>query len=419
MAFQFLAALAGVSAGAADSIEARNKELQRNAEEEIGIAMKAAEKQRATMQTRRSELKETADLLSTYSQGKLTKTQIAGLLQTPAAAKEVANKLKSARSVEDIDFDSIYKLTKPSTPEQEETAITSTIDRMTRAPKPTEQEAIPSPRGAFGLPTRAYSQTIAEGERAAGMSLAEMKATARGVPELSEEDRIQGKLDLSQFSDPESITNIQGKLRNNMTKGIKLTDPKNATLLKQLKNNDVIKDMFYKEKGDADKPRSAEQIRKITNDAVAVAVNPWVIKGVVRRVPETGEYAVIGGSNEDVDAFQKQKTDVIRRNMVALGLLDKDNNITGGRSAFDVLLPIANIKDNKVVSWKKPSEEAKTPTENITPATSAPRAASVNQTQSVVMLPPKDQQQKSKPAPAGVDPKLWNVMTEEQKQLWK
>jgi hypothetical protein len=248
---------------------------------------------------------------------------------------------------------------------------------MTRAPKPTEMEAQPSPRGAFGLPTRAYSETIAAGERAAGMSLGEMKATARGIPELSEEERIKGTLDLSQFSNPESITNIEGKIRDNMTKGIKLTDPKNATLLKQLQNNAILKDMFDKEKGgDANKPRTADQIRKIMNDAIAVAVNPWIIKGVVRQVPETNDIIPIGGTPAEVDAFQQQKTEVIRRNMLAADLIHKDNNIIGGRAARDYLIPLANLEGNKIVSWKKPSEESLKTSQTVREERAAPAAAS-------------------------------------------
>jgi hypothetical protein len=49
------------------------------------------------MNTRRTELKETADAIATYSQGRLTKTQIAGILQTPTVAKDFALKLKSAK----------------------------------------------------------------------------------------------------------------------------------------------------------------------------------------------------------------------------------------------------------------------------------------------------------------------------------
>lgn len=355
MAFQFLAAAAGFAEGAADSIEKRNKEIQRNALEEVETASKLAEDQNKKLRTRRDELRNTAEVLASY--GKFTETQIVGLLQKPAVAKIVVDKLKTAKRLDDVDFNKLYEVSQGNT----DATIDSTIERMTSIPKEPEGISRPTraePRGAFGLPSSAYSRTIAEGEKAAGMTMAQMRATARGVPTLTEEEQIKGTLNLGQFDDPESITNIQGKLRDNMTKGVKLTDPKNATLLKQLQNNAVIKDMFDKEKGDADKPRTTAAINSVFSRSLSVAVDPFVVKGVVRLVPETGDYVPIGGTVEDIAAFQKQKNDTIKAQAEAIGILDKDGKIIGGRNAADALIPYANIQDGKIVSWKTAGKQA-------------------------------------------------------------
>lgn len=364
MPFQFLAAAAGFAEGAAESIEKRNKEIQRNAMEEVENATKQAESQNAKMRTRRDELRATADVLSSY--GKFTETQIVGLLQKPAVAKVVVDKLKSAKRLDDVDFNKLYEVSQGNT----DATIDSTIARMTSVPKDeTISTATPAePRGAFGLPSSTYRRTIAEGEKAAGMTMSQMRATARGVPSLSEEETVKGKINLGQFDDPESITNIQGKLRDNMTKGIKLDDPKNATLLKQLQANAIIKDMFDKDKGDEAKPRTTAAINSVISRSLAVAVDPFVIKGVVRLVPETGDYVPIGGSVEDIAAFQKQKNETIRAQAEAIGILDKKGNIIGGRNAADALIPYANIEDGKVVSWKTAGKPA-------TPAAGGPSAA--------------------------------------------
>lgn len=369
MAFQFLAAAAGFAEGAAESIEKRNTEIQRNALEEVENATKQAETQNNKLRTRRDELRATADVLSSY--GKFTEGQIVGLLQKPAVAKIVVDKLKAAKRLDDVDFNKLYEVSQGDT----DVTIDSAIARMTSIPKqPTMAQATAAePRGAFGLPTTAYRRTIAAGEKAAGMSMEEMRATARGVPQLTEEEQIKGTLNLSQFDDPESITNIQGKLRDNMTKGIKLDDPKNATLLKQLQNNAIIKDMFDKDKGDEAKPRTTAAINSVISRSLAVAVDPFVIKGVVRLVPETGDYVPIGGSVEDIAAFQKQKNETIKAQAEAIGIIDKKGNIIGGRNASDALIPYANIEDGKIVSWKtagKPATPAAAPAASAAPVIS-------------------------------------------------
>jgi hypothetical protein len=368
MAFDFLAAAAGFSSGAADAIEERNKELQRNAEDEVKAAVKAAESYTTKMNTRRSELKDTADVISEYSQGRLTKTQIAGILQTPAVAKDFAAKLQKAKRIEDVDFSAVYKLAggQPTAAEEQD-VIPQTIDRMTRPPKPTTEEPTPQFRGAFGLPTKAYSGTIAAGERAAGMSLGQMRAIAKGVPELTEQERIKGKLDLSQFEDPESLTNIQGKLRDNMTNGIPFGDAKNAKLVKQLQAAAIIKDTFDKEKGEGDKPRTTAAINSVFDKTLRAGLDPFITKGVVRFDPQTNDYVPITGDAKSIKDFIDQKNTLIQNQAVELGLI-KDGRVNkDDRNAQDALRPYANIDKDGKVTWKNPAE-VKPPIVDVPPA---------------------------------------------------
>lgn len=360
MAFDFLAGFAGFAEGAAESIEKRNKEIQRSAMEEVDTASKLADEQNKKLRTKRDDLRATAEVLSSY--GRFTETQIVGLLQKPAVAKVVVDKLKTAKRLDDVDFNTLYEVSQGNT----DATIESTINRMTSIPKEAETMAEPAkaaPRGAFGLPSAAYSRTIAEGERAAGMTMAQMKATGRGVPTLTEEEQIKGKLDLSQFEDPESITSIQGKIRDNMAKGVKLSDPANSKYLKQLQANAVIKDMFDKKDGEdgGGKPRTTGAISSIFSKSLAVAVDPFVVKGVVRLVPETGDYVPVGGSVEDIAAFQKQKNDTIKAQAEAIGIVDKNGKILGGRNASDALIPYANIEDGQIKSWKTVAAKGETP----------------------------------------------------------
>lgn len=356
MAFDFLAAAAGFSSGAADAIEERNKELQRNAEDEVKAAVKAAESYTAKMNTRRSELKDTADVISEYSQGRLTKTQIAGILQTPAVAKDFAAKLQKAKRIEDVDFTAVYKLAggQPAGAEEQD-VIPQTIDRMTRPPKPTTEEPLPQFRGAFGLPTKAYSGTIAAGERAAGMSLGQMRAIAKGVPELTEEERIKGTLDLSQFEDPESLTNIQGKLRDNMTNGIAFGDPKNAKLVKQLQSAAIIKNAFDGD-GEGGKPRTTAAINSVFDKTLRAGLDPFITKGVVRFDPQSNDYVPITGDAKSIKDFIDQKNTLIQNQAIELGLIDKSGKVSlTDRNAQDALRPYANIDKEGKVTWKNPA----------------------------------------------------------------
>jgi hypothetical protein len=122
-------------------------------------------------------------------------------------------------------------------------------------------------------------------------------------------------------------------------------------LLAQLRADAVIKDMF-KEKGEDGKPRPTAAINSVMDKSLRAGLDPFVIKGVVRFDPSVNDYVPITGDADAIKNFMEHKNKLIQDQARALGILDKDNKIIGGRNASDALLPYANIEDGKVISWK-------------------------------------------------------------------
>jgi hypothetical protein len=259
--------------------------------------------------------------------------------------------LQSKKDLSQVDLGAVFKIEKTGT---EMDPLDYALQKTSIAKGQPQTQPTPVVRGAFCLESPAYSQAEEEFLRNTGRSIADVRSVARGAPDLGAEFKpMQGTVDMSQFANPETISNIQAKLRDNMADGKTLDDPSNSRLLKQLQSNAIIEDAFSKKKGEGeDKPRTAAAIGSIISKSLAVAVDPFVVKGIVRIVPETGDYVPIGGTVEEIAAFQKQKTETIRNQAIAIGILDKNGNIIGGRNSFDALVPYANIEDGKITSWK-------------------------------------------------------------------
>jgi hypothetical protein len=113
MGFDFGALIAGASEGAATAIDKRNKEIRQSALRDFDTLQKAAGEQDEKLRTKRDELKATAEVLSGFTNskgGSFTPTQIVGLLQKPAIAKEVVSSLKDKKDLERVDFSTVFKL---------------------------------------------------------------------------------------------------------------------------------------------------------------------------------------------------------------------------------------------------------------------------------------------------------------------
>jgi hypothetical protein len=361
MGFDFGALVAGVSEGAATAIDKRNKEIRQSALRDFETLQKTAGEQDEKLRTKRDELKATAEVLSGFTNskgGSFTPSQIVGLLQKPAIAKEVVSSLKEKKDLDLVDFSTVFKLAN-DTPELKREAIDKYISESTSVSIPTAEAPQKVVRGAFGFESPAYAQAQNEFTTATGADLKELRAKAalRGeMPEYAGQ-KVEGTANLAQFKNPDAISNVQAQLRDRIANGESLDTTASKNLLAKLRANAVIEDMFNKEKGDDGKPRTAAQINSVFNTSLRVGLDPFIVKGVIRIDPQTNEPIVISGDAAAVKGYQEHKNKLIKEQAVALGILDKDNKIVGGRNSMDALLPYAVIEDGKVVSWKSGSTE--------------------------------------------------------------
>ena len=378
--------VAGASEGAAESIERRNNDIRKNAMAELEARRKEAEEKDDRLRTKRDELTSTAQALADYRDGKgvaLTETQITALLMQPVRAKQILKTLETEKDLSNVDFSKIFKVgAKPEDVPKPMDYIKRTTSIPMGMP---ESQPTPVVRGAFGLESPAYGQAQAQFEQISGKSVREIKAKALGSPE--EIPAVPLEVDLSQFKKPESIEMVQNRLAENIAKGGSYSDPDNQKLLARLKANTSIKEMIGE--GEGGKPRTAAQINGVFDKSLRIGLEPFITGRVVRLDPETNTYVPISGDVDAVNSFMKQRNDIIQSRAREMGILDKDNNIVGGRNSEDALLPYATIKDGKVVSWRS-ATTVTTPAPapgTAAPAPSAAPAKPATATQSAEVLP--------------------------------
>jgi hypothetical protein len=366
--------IAGAAEGVGESIEERNNQIRKNAMAELEVLRKEAEEKDDKLRTKRNELTSTAQALSSYRDGKgvaLTETQITALLMQPVKAKQILKTLESEKDLGSIDFSKLLKVqAKP----EDVPKPAEYIQRTTAIPKGEAEPPIPVVRGAFGFESPAYKQAMQQFEQVSGKSVRDVRARALGTPE--EIPAVPLEVDLSQFKKPESIETIQNRLADNIAKGGKFSDPDNQKLLARLNANTAIKNMTGE--GEGGKPRTAAQINSVFNTSLRVGLEPFIIKGVARVDQNTGDIVPISGSVDDINSFMKQKNEIIQSRAREMGLLDKDNKIIGGRNSEDALLPYAEIKEGKVVSFRTATTVAAPAAPapgTAAPATTTPAAA--------------------------------------------
>lgn len=377
MAFDLGAFLAGASEGAATAIDKRNKEIRQATLREFERLQKDAGEQEEKLRTKRDEMKATAEVLSSYRGANnvgFTPTQIVGLLQNPAVARRLTEQLKNNEDgLDQIDFSKLYTVTKGKT----DITPDEYIKQSTAIPMGMPEGPQKVVRGAFGLESPAFAQAQAEFEAASGKKVSELRAFAKG-PMQPEGQPLEGVVDFSQFRKPDSLAMVTGKLRDNIAKGEDLNSPNNKNLLAKLRANAVIEGMFNREVGEDGKPRTAAQINSVFDKTLRVGLDPFIVKGVVRFDPALNDYVPITGDAESINNFMEQKTKLIQNQARAMGILDKDNNIIGGRNSRDALLPYADIEGDKIIAFKKPaapSAPAAAPTTEAKPAEQKPKSA--------------------------------------------
>jgi hypothetical protein len=359
-----LAFTAGFLKSAGENVKERNREISDAAVKEFERLQQEAMEQNEKLQTRRDQLKSTAQVLSSYK-GKnntgFTQGQIISLLQNPAVAKRVQSELeKFSGNLDQVDFSRLYQVSRG---QDEKETVEGFVEKTTR--KPTAPEAPEGAtvedkdaqvKGAFGLPSPAYGRAQAGFEKATGSRVADLRAQAQARATPSSPI---GTVDFGQLRKPETNETIRNQLRDNIAKGEDLKSESNKKLLAQLSASSQIKSQFGDEEDG--KPRTAAQIRQVFQDSIRVGVQPFVIKGVIRYDERSQDFVPITGNPEDVKQFMAHKNEVIKNQAMAMGILGKDNAIIGGRNAEDALLPYANIKDGKVVSWKGGQQQQQAP----------------------------------------------------------
>ena len=370
MGFDVTALFAGVSSGVAESIETRNKQIRSGAVKQLDQLVSEAEAKEKGLRTERDVLSQQARQLATFRGANgigLTQDQILGLIQQPETAKSLIEELKNKKDLSDVDMSTVFKVAKPGTQMPPEEYIA----KKTSIVKP--EAGVPSQpvRGAFGFTSPAVGQAETEFEAVYGRKASDVRAIAQGKPDLGADFKpMAGVIDLKQFGNPESLSTVQNQLRDSIANGEPLNTDQNKKRLAKLRADATIKTMFEGD-GEGGKPRSTAAINSVIDKSLRAGLDPFVVKGVVRFDPQANDYVPITGDTKAIADFMDHKNKLIQSQAKALGILDKDNKIVGGRNASDALLPYANIEDGKVVSWK--SAVTPKPAEAEAPAPAGPK----------------------------------------------
>jgi hypothetical protein len=377
MAFDFSAFFGGFAKAAGEEVEKKNKEIRDTAISEFEQLRKQAEEKNERLRTQRDKLKSTAEVLSSY-RGKnnegFTESQVVGLLQNPAVAKRVTETLdKNADSLDQIDFKELFTVSKGNT----DTKVEDYIKSRTSAPMPIATDTqTKQVKTAFGLGSNAMQRAETEFAAASGKSIAQLRAEARGLPE--ETDKAEGVVNLGQFRDPETVARVQGRLRDNIAGGdTDLNSEKNKPLMAKLRANAIIESQFG-----SDKVRTTAQISSVFTQSLKAAMDPFIVKGVVRFDPAANDFVPISGDAAAIKDYMDHKNKIIEGQAKAMGLIDKNGKILGGRNAEDALIPYANIKDGVIESWKT----VDVPKAPGAPAEPAPKKADAAKTSASVVV---------------------------------
>jgi hypothetical protein len=372
MAFDLSAFFGGFAEGAAVQIEKKNKEIRESTNAELERLYRSAEKNKESAMTKREELKAMASELTTYrglNDAGFTDQQIIGLIQS-GSAKTVLAELRSKKdNLSQVDFGSLVKVATEPTDKK----VGDVITEMTTLPKgePLPAGTDRSTRTAFGLPTMVAAETEERFGKISGMTPQDLRAAAGGLKETDITKDVS--IDLSQFKDPEGMATVSARLAENLSKGIKLSDPKNEPLVKKLQAFAVIKDAFD---GD-EKNRSAGAISSVLDKSLKAGMAPLMINNTVRFDDKSQEYIPNVGDAKSIASFMDHRNNIIKNQAMSMGILDDKGNIKGGRAAADALLPYAEIEGGKITKWRTvttPPAGADVPAAPGTPAAPAKTA---------------------------------------------
>lgn len=353
----FTAFVTGFAKGATEAIEEKDKEIRDSVNTRMTYLLRKREKSMEEASTRRDELRQQAKDLQALSGNRLTETQIAGILESGQAEVVIANLKKDNTSLTDEQTASLFTPGKEYKGKVEDVLGRLTTLKPGAETMPTEEVE----KGAFGLPTRAGAEVREKFAAASGLSLADLYKNK--FDKVSEFKPV-GRLDLSAFANPESDAVVKAKFRDGLAKetagltpgtpeyaeaqGRALKSPEMQKNLAKIRSMIVIDNMVDPEKkGEL----TFSNINTLIDRSLKNGLDIFVQKGIIRWEPSKNDFVPIIGDADAVSSYIDHRNSIIRDTAFANGLIDKDGNIQGD-AAKRSLSVYAEIKDDKIVSWK-------------------------------------------------------------------
>ena len=194
----------GAAEEATKIIKEENKAISERIIAEMERTLKKRQEAEEASLTKRDEARKQARALQTLSDGKLTETQIVGIL-SGGEAETVIKQLRQRR----VGPEKIAKLFTPANPDDqaELESYLQDVGKLTGTAPPRVAEDT----GAFGLPTRVGRVTRERALAKTGLTEEELYKTSMTMPA-----GVEGSLDLSIFKDEESVSDMQDELIKTM-----------------------------------------------------------------------------------------------------------------------------------------------------------------------------------------------------------
>lgn len=190
----------GAAEEATKIIKEENKAISERVIAEMERTLKKRQEAEEAALTKRDEARKQAEALKTLSGGRLTQTQIVGIL-SGGEAETVIKQLRQRT----VGPEKLAKLFTPANPDDqaELESYLQDVGKLTGTVPPRVAEDT----GAFGLPTRAGRVTRERALAKTGLTEEELYKTRMTTP-----TGVEGRLDLSIFKDEESVSDMQDKL---------------------------------------------------------------------------------------------------------------------------------------------------------------------------------------------------------------
>jgi hypothetical protein len=336
----------GFAEGATELIKEENKSISNRVLAEMETTLKKRMRAEEEAQTKRDEYRQQAMALQTLSGGRLTETQIVGIL-SGGEADTVIKQLRSRQ----VGPEKLAKLFVPASPDDQAQLeeYLSEVGKLTG----TVPTRVGEDTTAFGLPTRVGERKRKELLAKTGMTEEELYQTQMTTPV-----GVAGTLDLSALAeekeeDTPTIKQLQGRLadeavKNNMNVGdyIKNTDT-GAALAARIEGR-----RLQGTDNEEEKARTAAQIRTLVNTRLQEEIAPLQFKSITYD-PNLQDFVVTIPGSPEAKQFLEKRRNVAADVFKNAGLL-KGNKLSD-RNAADAISPFAEVDyDNLTITRWRP-----------------------------------------------------------------